>query len=262
MRALVTGGAGFIGSHLCEALVARGDEVFVLDDLSTGRFENIEHLDAVTCVVDSTLNQEIVRDLVEGADGTGIRAGIIGEVGCSTPLTDLERKVLRASAAAQRATGAPLTLHPGHHREAPFEILEVLEPAGANLSRTVMCHVDRTAGDRATLGRLAASGCYLEYDLFGFESSHYPWEIPVDMPNDAARLAYVRWLIDEGFGARVLLSHDVCLKRKLSAYGGHGYAHIPRNVVRLMRRKGFSEGEIRTLLVENPARLLGCTEPV
>ncbi|MBI1317899.1 MAG: NAD-dependent epimerase/dehydratase family protein [Candidatus Hydrogenedens sp.] len=65
MRVLVTGGAGFIGSHLCDALVARGDEVFVLDNLSTGRYENIEHLDKqITCVVDSTLNQEIVRDLV------------------------------------------------------------------------------------------------------------------------------------------------------------------------------------------------------
>jgi UDP-glucose 4-epimerase len=68
MRTLVTGGAGFIGSHLCEALVKRGDEVFVLDDLSTGRFENIEHLENVTCVVDSTLNQEIVRDLVREVD--------------------------------------------------------------------------------------------------------------------------------------------------------------------------------------------------
>lgn len=68
MRALVTGGAGFIGSHLCDALVQRGDSVFVLDDLSTGRFENIEHLDSVTSVIDSTLNQEIVRDLVRDVD--------------------------------------------------------------------------------------------------------------------------------------------------------------------------------------------------
>ena len=68
MRVLVTGGAGFIGSHLCEALVARGDKVMVLDDLSTGRFENIEGLDAVECVIDSTLNQEIVRDLVREVD--------------------------------------------------------------------------------------------------------------------------------------------------------------------------------------------------
>ena len=43
MKTLVTGGAGFIGSNLVDALVARGDEVTVLDDLSTGRRENLEH---------------------------------------------------------------------------------------------------------------------------------------------------------------------------------------------------------------------------
>jgi UDP-glucose 4-epimerase len=68
MRALVTGGAGFIGSHLCEALVKRGHAVFVLDDLSTGRYENIEHIDGLTCVIDSTLNQETVRELVREVD--------------------------------------------------------------------------------------------------------------------------------------------------------------------------------------------------
>ncbi|MCC6153475.1 MAG: GDP-mannose 4,6-dehydratase [Candidatus Hydrogenedentes bacterium] len=69
MKALVTGGAGFIGSHLCEELLRRDHKVFVLDDLSTGRFENIEHLDGrVTSVIDSTLNQEIVRDLVQQVD--------------------------------------------------------------------------------------------------------------------------------------------------------------------------------------------------
>ncbi|MDZ4860087.1 MAG: GDP-mannose 4,6-dehydratase [Candidatus Hydrogenedentes bacterium] len=69
MKALVTGGAGFIGSHVCEELVRRGDQVFVLDNLSTGQFENIEHLDGkVTSVIDSTLNQEIVRELMREVD--------------------------------------------------------------------------------------------------------------------------------------------------------------------------------------------------
>src|SRR5215470_7341674 len=44
MRVLITGGAGFLGSHLCDALRARGDTVVCVDDLSTGRRENIEHL--------------------------------------------------------------------------------------------------------------------------------------------------------------------------------------------------------------------------
>lgn len=78
MRVLVTGGAGFIGSHLCEALVARGDQVFVLDDLSTGRFENIEHLDTVETVVDTTINQEIVRDLVREVDVVYHLAATVG----------------------------------------------------------------------------------------------------------------------------------------------------------------------------------------
>ncbi|MCX8065585.1 MAG: NAD-dependent epimerase/dehydratase family protein [Candidatus Hydrogenedentes bacterium] len=68
MDVLVTGGAGFIGSHLCEFLVSRGDRVLVLDDLSTGRFENIEHIKGIECVIDSTLNQEVVRDLVKEVD--------------------------------------------------------------------------------------------------------------------------------------------------------------------------------------------------
>jgi UDP-glucose 4-epimerase len=44
MRVLITGGAGFIGSHLADVLLARGDEVFILDDLSTGSIDNIQHL--------------------------------------------------------------------------------------------------------------------------------------------------------------------------------------------------------------------------
>ena len=57
MRVLVTGGAGFIGSHLCDALVARGDEVSILDNLSTGANHNIKHL-----VGQIAINQGDIRD--------------------------------------------------------------------------------------------------------------------------------------------------------------------------------------------------------
>jgi UDP-glucose 4-epimerase len=71
MRALITGGAGFIGSHLADALLARGDSVILLDNLSTGRLENIEHLrqrDDVEFVLGSILNADLMDDVMSRAD--------------------------------------------------------------------------------------------------------------------------------------------------------------------------------------------------
>jgi phosphotriesterase-related protein len=202
------------------------------------------------------LAEAIARDVMEGAEGTGIRAGLIGEVGCSWPLTTTEAKVLRASARAQRLTGAPLMIHPGRDQRAPGEILGILDRAGADLSRTVLCHIDRTVDRPELLSELAATGCILEYDLFGFEHSYYAWSLPVDMPNDAGRLRWLRWLIERGHLAQLVVSHDICFKDKLARYGGHGYAHILANVVPLMRERGFTEAEIAAILVDNPRRLL------
>jgi UDP-glucose 4-epimerase len=81
MRALITGGAGFIGSHLAEALVLQGHEVLVLDDLSTGRLENIEHLrkePGFECVIDSVTNDEVMRRLVDRADVVYHLAAAVG----------------------------------------------------------------------------------------------------------------------------------------------------------------------------------------
>jgi UDP-glucose 4-epimerase len=66
---LITGGAGFIGSHLAEALVSRGDEVILLDDLSTGRYENVEHLDGNAELIEgSVLDVELVNELMMRSD--------------------------------------------------------------------------------------------------------------------------------------------------------------------------------------------------
>ncbi len=68
--------------------------------------------------------------------------------------------------------GAPLIIHPGPEEESPFQILDILEDAGADISHTVMAHLDRTIYDNDRLLQFAKRGCYLEYDLFGIECSH------------------------------------------------------------------------------------------
>ena len=71
MRVLITGGAGFVGSHLSEALLERGDEVFILDNLSTGSFDNVVHLKShpkFHYTLDSVTNEPVVAELVDRCD--------------------------------------------------------------------------------------------------------------------------------------------------------------------------------------------------
>ena len=81
MRYLVTGGAGFIGSHLVEALLARGDDVHVVDDLSTGRAANLEPFKASPrfhYVVDSVMNYRLTAEMVDNADVVFHLAAAVG----------------------------------------------------------------------------------------------------------------------------------------------------------------------------------------
>ena len=78
----------------------------------------------------------------------------------------------------------------------------------------------------------------------------------VDIPNDWMRIRALRKLFDAGLGDRVVISHDICTRTRLQSLGGHGYGHILRNVVPLMRDRGFSQSEIDLLLLETPRRIL------
>lgn len=81
MRVLITGGAGFVGSHLAEALLERGDEVFVIDDLSTGSIDNITHLKShpkFHYTIDTITNEPVLAELIDRCDTIVHLAAAVG----------------------------------------------------------------------------------------------------------------------------------------------------------------------------------------
>jgi len=97
LRVLITGGAGFIGSHLSEAYLQRGDEVFVIDDLSTGSIENIRHLKdhaRFHYTIDSIHNQPVTAELVDQCDVIFHLAAAVGvKLIVESPVRTIENNV-------------------------------------------------------------------------------------------------------------------------------------------------------------------------
>ncbi|WP_212751869.1 phosphotriesterase family protein [Roseovarius arcticus] len=197
----------------------------------------------------------MIRDLHTGFDETGLRAGIIGEIGVSDPWHSDERRAMTAAALAQQETGAAISVHPGRDPASPRAIVEHLIAAGADPERVIIGHLDRTFTSVDQALALADTGCVLEWDFFGIESSYYPFS-DLDMPNDAGRLAKIAALVAAGYGDKVLMAHDICTKTRLRRRGGHGYGHILKGVVPVMRRKGFTDAVINRILQDTPRRLL------
>ena len=205
------------------------------------------------------LHDRVLREWRDGVDGTDVRPGLIGEVGCSWPLHPRERVALEAMAAAQRSTGLPVMIHPGRDPRAVAEIIAIVSAAGLDLTRLILAHLDRGITPVEELVELATAGVYVELDCFGLESSWFPPNARMATLSDAQRLDIVRALIDAGVGDHVLLAHDICQKHRLSAFGGHGFGHLTGEILPWMHQRGFSEAETTLLFVDNPARALAVT---
>jgi len=112
MRVLITGGAGFIGSHLADALLAEGHQVMVIDDLSTGSFDNIAHLKGragFRYTIDTVMNEPVLAELVDQCDVVYHLAAAVGvRLIVESPVRTLETNVhgtevvLKAAAKKQR----------------------------------------------------------------------------------------------------------------------------------------------------------------
>jgi len=107
MRVLITGGAGFIGSHLCEAYLSRGDEVYILDDLSTGSMDNIAHIKnhpRFHYTLDTVQNVSIVAELVDTCDVVFHLAAAVGvRLIVESPVRTIETNVRGTEVVLQQA---------------------------------------------------------------------------------------------------------------------------------------------------------------
>ena len=140
MKVLITGGAGFIGSHLADALVQRGDQVTILDDLSTGRYENAAHLDGdpnLQLVIGTVLNEPLVDKLVERCEVVFHLAAAVGvELIIKQPLESMTTNI----------KGSEIVLEMAHRYRRKVLVASTSEIYGKNMSGPLREDMDRVLG--------------------------------------------------------------------------------------------------------------------
>ena len=218
--------------------------------MGSGYYLQSSHPPEVKSLSVGAIADEIVAEALEGVDGTGVKIGLIGEIGVSGDFTADEEKSLRGAARAQKRTGLPLMVHlPAWYRHA-HRVLDIVEEEGGALRHTIRCHMNPSGADVDYQTSLARRGAFIEDDMRGMD--YWYADQQVQCPSDEDNARAIKGLVEAGFGDRLLLSQDVFIKMMLSHYGGFGYAYVLRHFVPRLRRHGVGEGSIQAMLVDNP----------
>lgn len=213
------------------------------------------------------LADQMITEIMDGIADTGIKAGIIGEIGAPGDFSLIEKKVLEATAIVQKKTGAAISLHTAcpnqlaisprnlSWKERVMEVLDFLEKHDADLTRVIVGHADVVTGFKLEEHRsILERGVYIEYDNFQQE---YPRDqYNTYSPTDWERIQKIITLVEEGYIKQLLICSDVWLKIMLKEYGGWGYAHVLENICPMLRANGLSEEYLNYLLIGNPRRIL------
>jgi phosphotriesterase-related protein len=198
----------------------------------------------------------LLREINEGIGGSGIKAGVIGEIGVSRRMMPIEEKALAAAARAQRRTGYGLMvrLDVGSTRGEFERVLDVLRRENADLSRVAIGHLVARPDNLETCKWLAAAGCFLLFDLFGQDRRQLMDDLMATHPD--VQVSSIKGYLWNGLAYHILLSQSVRHVELMTVNGGEGYAYLPRQVLPGLRGFGVSEAEIRTMTVDNPRRFL------
>ena len=213
---------------------------------TTGFNKHIYYPDWVEKSSVNEVSQLLVREVVEGVEATGVRAGFLKSGSWYNLIHPLEEKVTRAVARAQLETGAPVWLHT-EVGTMGMEMLDILEEEGVDLSKVAVGHSDRNADPYYHL-QLAARGAYVQFDGPG-KVKYYP---------DSTRVALIKNLLEHDYGSQLLISGDMGRQSYLHAYGGGpGFRYILTKFVPRLRDEGIDQKHLDRIFVDNPARWLG-----
>ncbi len=222
--------------------------------LGTGQYLEPVHEAWIVGATEQTIADRLVNEIEEGIGATGVRPGILGEIGTSDPVSPRERTVLRAVAIAAAASGLAISVHVHPWGGEGLAILDELDRAGADSERVILGHLN-TAIDRPDdLRALMKRGATLGFDLFGFDHSllgagRWP-------PSDRDVALTIRTLIAAGYEDRIVLGQDIGVRTRLRRWGGWGYAHLLEHVQPVLEELGVTAASMHAMLVTNPARLL------
>jgi len=196
------------------------------------------------------LADEIVQEFVEGP----VRPGIIGEIGTDKPwVTAQEERVFRAAARAALRTGASVTTH-AVQSDVGLAQLTILEDEGLDPARIVIGHCD--SHPRIEHWReIVRRGAHVEADFLGMSFT------PLERAGEPKVVELISTLLNEGFEKQILLSQDVCHDSQLASYGGNGYTYLQKSFLPRLVAAGVNAETIKTITVENPARLLTLRTP-
>jgi phosphotriesterase-related protein len=197
------------------------------------------------------LADEIVQEFVEGP----VRPGIIGEIGTDKPwVTAQEERVFRAAARAALRTGASVTTH-AVQSDVGLAQLTILEDEGLDPARIVIGHCD--SHPRIEHWReIVRRGAHVEADFLGMSFT------PLERAGEPKVVELISTLLNEGFEKQILLSQDVCHDSQLTSYGGNGYTYLQKSFLPSLAAAGVDAATIKTITVENPARLLTLSDRV
>ena len=220
--------------------------------LGCGHYYQKAHFHYVKDLSTEALADEMRRDILYGIRDSGIKAGVIGEIGTSAVMSEDERKVLRAAGVVSAETGKAIHVHTDLYTENGYEIIDILTREGASPEKICIDHVDVKLRPKY-IRDLLNLGVYVEFDNFGkefFSTGDRRFAY------DLERIDLLKLLIDEGYGNKILISNDICLKTMWKKYGGLGYAHILRDVKYMAIKFGIGEETYNSILTDNVKNFL------